>query len=204
MAKRSIRISQETARDLAARAKSGVVAQILAVAVRAARALKIDGRAATDPGKSGWWSQGEFAGTLPMVLAPEVEAQFTRQRPVTFANRAAYRYDYSVEQENSVWRVSADSSGYAPAHGGTIWIDRETSRVLRLEISARNLQAKFPLSAVTTTVEYGFVKIGDGKYLLPSHSETVICQRDSAVCHRNVTDFRNYRKYTADTNIKFE
>ena len=46
--------------------------------------------------------------------------------------------------------------------------------------------------------------IGDQKFLLPAHSEALSCIRGTAECTRNVIDFRNYRKFGADTSIKFE
>jgi len=48
------------------------------------------------------------------------------------------------------------------------------------------------------------VKVGDGNYLLPVHSETEDCQRKTSRCSRNVTDFQNYKEYTADTSISFD
>ena len=47
------------------------------------------------------------------------------------------------------------------------------------------------------------MKIGDGEYLLASHSETLICQRDSFWRGRNVTDWGDYGKYIVDANILF-
>ncbi len=137
-------------------------------------------------------------------VSRESNAKFTKPRAATIGNRPAVRYDYEVEQRNSQWGLTVNLTGFSVAHGGSIWIDRATSRVLRIEMAARNLPGRSPLGKVTSTVEYAFVKIGDGEYLLASHSETLICQRDSFKCGRNVTDFRDYGKYSADANIKFE
>ena len=166
--------------------------------------LLVDGWPTQDPGKNGWWSEGEFSNTLEVILSPNSGGLFSEPRTTTIANRAAIRYDYAVEQPNSSWHISADASGYAPAHGGTIWIDSATSGVLRTEMAARELPEKFPLKSVNSTVEYGFVKIGEWSYLLPTHAETIICPRDSALCSRNVTEFRNYRKYSSESSVRFE
>jgi hypothetical protein len=48
------------------------------------------------------------------------------------------------------------------------------------------------------------VLIGDAKFLLPVHSEALSCERGTNGCSRNSIDFRNYRKFSADTNITFD
>jgi hypothetical protein len=155
-------------------------------------------------GQSGSWSEGEFASTLQAILSPASDALFVGKRSTSIVNRSAYRYDYTIEQPRSSWRVEAGGSTYRPAYGGAIWIDKETSRVLRIEMSARNLPRDFPLDQVESTVDYEFVLIGDKKYLLPTHSEALSCMRGTSECTRNVIEFRNYKKFGADASITFE
>ncbi len=166
--------------------------------------LMVNGKPSRNVEQTGSWSEGEFASTLQALLSPASDALFTNKRASTIANRSAYRYDYTIEQPRSNWRVEAAGASFRPAYGGAIWIDKETSRVLRIEMSARNMPRSFPLDQVESTVDYDFVLIGDKKYLLPTHSESLSCMRGTSECSRNVIEFRNYRKYTADTNITFE
>ena len=60
------------------------------------------------------------------------------------------------------------------------------------------------MEAIASAVDYDYVLIGEGKYLLPVHSEALSCGRGTSQCSRNVIEFRNYRKFTADTVITFE
>ncbi len=166
--------------------------------------LMVNGKATKDVDKTGSWSEGEFASTMQAILSPASDALFTNKRSTTIVNRPAYRYDYSIEQPRSSWQVYAGGSRFRPAYGGAIWIDKETSRVLRLEMSARNIPKEFPLDQVESAVDYDFVLIGSKKYLLPTHSEALSCQRGTTECSRNVIEFRNYKKYGADSNITFE
>jgi hypothetical protein len=62
----------------------------------------------------------------------------------------------------------------------------------------------FPLDTVESAVDYDYTMIGDRKFLLPSHSEALSCERGTGNCSRNVIEFRNYRKFSADTSITFE
>jgi hypothetical protein len=154
--------------------------------------------------QTGSWSEGEFASMLQAILATGTQADFRNQHATTIANRTAYRYDYAVEQPRSTWTLHADGQTYKPSYTGAIWVDKATFRVLRIEIAARNLPRDFPLDTAESSIDYDFVLIGDQKVLLPSHAEALSCVRASPDCTRNQTDFRNYKKYGAESNITFE
>ncbi len=156
------------------------------------------------PEKTGSWSTGEYSSILLDVLSPGTRTDFHNKRSTTIVNRAAYRYDFLVEQPNSHWHVFSTSDSYLPEYTGAIWIDKENSRVLRIELAARNMPKTFQLDTVESAVDYDFVLIGDSKFLLPVHSEALSCERGTSYCSRNVIDFRNYKKFSADTSITFE
>lgn len=153
--------------------------------------------------KTGAWSTGEFSSMQQDILSPDTDADFHGKRTTSIVNRAAYRYDFTVEQRNSHWDIHAVSESYSPGYTGTIWIDKATSRVLRIEIAAEKIPRGFPLDTVESAIDYDFVLIGDSKYLLPVHSEALSCRRGTSECTRNVIDFRNYKKFGAETNITF-
>jgi hypothetical protein len=158
-----------------------------------------------DVEKTGSWSSGEFATVLQAILAPGTDADFHGKRSTTIVNRPAFRYDYSVEKQNSQWHVYfSGSESYIPAYTGSIWIDKENFRVLRIEMSAKDIPRSFPLDTVESAVDYDYVTISDQRYLLPSHSEALSCVRNTGECSRNVIEFRNYKKFGADTSITFE
>ncbi len=156
-----------------------------------------------DVEKTGSWSRGEFSSLQLDVLSPYTNANFHGKQSTTIVNRAAFLYSFSVEQPNSHWHVESKGQSYVPAYSGSIWIDKENYRVLRIELSAKNLPGTFPLDTVESAVDYDYVLIGEGKYLLPVHSEALSCARGTSQCSRNVIEFRNYKKFTADSNITF-
>jgi hypothetical protein len=167
--------------------------------------ILVNGKPPTqDVEKTGSWSRGEFSSLLQDVLSPLTNADFHGKRATTIVNRDAFRYDFSVEQPNSHWHVESVSQSYLPAYTGAIWIDKQNYRVLRIELSAQNLPRSFPLDTVESAVDYDYVFIGENKYLLPVHSEALSCGRGTSACTRNVIEFRNYKKFTADTSITFD
>ncbi len=166
--------------------------------------IMVNGKPTKYVEQTGSWSEGEFGSMQQAILSPASFADFHNQRTTTIVNRTAYRYDYTIEQPRSTWSLHADGQTYSPSYTGAIWIDKETSRVLRIEIAARNLPRTFPLDTAESSIDYDFVLIGDKKVLMPAHSESLSCTRGTSDCSRNTTDFRNYKKYGAETNITFE
>jgi hypothetical protein len=154
--------------------------------------------------QTGSWSEGEFASMLQAILSPATNADFRNQRSVTILNRVAFRYDYTVEQPRSSWTLHADGQTITPSYTGSIWVDKATYRVLRIEIAARNLPRDFPLDTAESSIDYDFVMIGDKKVLLPSQSDALSCSRGTPDCTKNHTEFRDYKKYGAESNITFE
>jgi hypothetical protein len=152
----------------------------------------------------GSWSKGEFASVLFDVFSPSTAARFRLRQSDTIARRIAWIYDFDVDQPRSHWRVQVGGQTYHPAYRGSMWIDKETFRVLRIEMRAVKLPADFPLDSVETATDYEFVRLGDANlYLLPVHAENLSCIRGTQDCYRNAIDFRNYRKYSGESTIIF-
>jgi hypothetical protein len=153
----------------------------------------------------GSWSTGEFGTVLVDVLSPATAADFRFRRRSRVGNRDAYVFDLDVDHEHSHWHVEGPSQYILPAYRGSIWVDKETSRVLRIEMQAFSIPEEFPFDKVESATDYEFVRIGgDREFLLPVHAENLTCQRGTNICSRNVIDFRNYHKYAGEAEIKFE
>ena len=120
------------------------------------------------------------------------------------AGRPAQVYDYTVKQTNSHWQVVANTSAYFPAYQGSIWIDKGTHRVLRIEMRSLSLPKDFAYDKVELVLDYDSVRIDNATFVMPVHSENLTCVRDSNTCSRNVIDFRNYRKFAAESSIQYE
>jgi hypothetical protein len=83
-------------------------------------------------------------------------------------------------------------------------VDKDTRRVLRIEQRTTALPRDWPLKMAESILEYGYVKIEQKTYLLPNTAENVGCMSGSGACTRNLLEFRNYRKFTAESNVRFE
>jgi hypothetical protein len=148
-------------------------------------------------------STGEFATLLEDLFSPST-AVFRKSGQDTLHGRTTFVYKFEIARERSHWRIEAPSQLYYPAQRGTIWIDKETSRVLRIERESRNMPLLFPFDTVETATDYDFVRLAAPQpFLLPVNAEVLSCVRGSRLCSRNRIEFRNYRKFGAETNVTF-
>jgi Domain of unknown function (DUF5666) len=152
---------------------------------------------------SGAWSTGEFGTMLLDLFAPWTAAEFHLRRRSTVAGVETRVYDFEVDHPHSHWHVQVASQAMQPAYKGSVWIEPSTGKVLRLEMSARQLPERFPVDTVESAVDYDSVMIGGKKFLLPVHAETLACERGTTNCSRNAIDFRNYHKFESSSDITF-
>ncbi len=165
--------------------------------------IKINGKATKKPIEEmeGSWSRGEFGTTLNDVFAPSTNAKFTKRGNSDASGRSAILYDFEVAQPNSHWQTVIGGQSVRPAYKGSVWIDTRTQRVLRIEMQAVQVPKSFPLDAIEWVVDYAFVRIGTAEFLLPTHAENLACWRGTGQCAKNALDFRNYRKFTSESQI---
>ena len=149
----------------------------------------------------GSWSTGEFASTLLEVFDPAEDAQFRSGGASPIAGVSAQVYDFQVRSENSRWKVTFSSQTLTPAYKGSVWIDPDTARVLRIEMQARDIPSDFPMDRVESAVDYSEVTIGGNSFLLPVHAESLGCERSTSNCSHNVIDFRNYHELQVDFRL---
>jgi hypothetical protein len=91
-----------------------------------------------------------------------------------------------------------------PAYSGSVWIDRSTAQVRRIEMQAENIPKDFPLDSLQWAVDYENVPLGTASFLLPVHAENLACWRGSPMCTKNQVDFRDYHKYSGESTITFD
>jgi hypothetical protein len=147
-------------------------------------------------------STGEFATILLNLFHPATDANFKWIKESVSSRMTTAVYDFSVTQPHSAWEIHVEGQHVLPAYTGTVWIDTNTARVMRIEMEAR--PADFPIDMIQTAVDYDFVSLGTDRYLLPTRSESISCERGSPICSRNVIDFRNYHKYLGESKIIFD
>jgi hypothetical protein len=85
---------------------------------------------------------------------------------------------------------------------GEAVIDRRTYGVLRLSYAADSLPPRFPVELLNVTVDYDQAEIAGRRYLLPL--QAVVQVVNQGVSQRNEVIFHSYRKFSSDSNVRFE
>jgi len=170
------------------------------------RNLQINGKPTKkSPEDSGAWSTGEFGTILGNLFAPQSAAEFKYVQEDTVAHRATSVFDFRVKRVRSNWKIWVPGQYVVPTYKGSVWIDKQTAQVLRIEMQAKEIPEAFPEITVETAVDYDTISLGTAdKFLLPVHAEALSCWRNSNECQRNVIEFRNYHKFTGESIIKFD
>jgi hypothetical protein len=97
--------------------------------------------------------------------------------------------------------LHAGSQSLVAAYIGSVWLDPNTARVLRIEMQARNIPSDFPMDTVETALDYSNVRLGETSFLLPVHAEALGCERGTSNCSHNIIDFRNYHEFKSEIKI---
>lgn len=148
-------------------------------------------------------STGEFGSLLRDIFEPRTHARFGWDGWARLRDQLVMAFSYSVEQANSQWGIEYERKEHiVPAYSGRILIDKETHVVLRITLNADNIPLTFPVKMATTILDYDYTDISGHQFLLPLKSETQMSA--DGVLSRNDTEFRLYRKYSAESDINYD
>jgi hypothetical protein len=152
-------------------------------------------------------STGEFVTMLATVFKPESETKFQVVDTDLIRTRKTLVFEFEVTKAKArqlitaAGRVTSDST--IAGMKGRIWVDRDNARVLRIESEATEIPETFPVRSAKRVIDYDWVTISDGKYLLPSISDVRLTSRESGRTYetKNVIRFKDYQKYGTDVVI---
>ena len=150
----------------------------------------------------GSFSRGEWATLLAEVFEPSTNTDFHWTRWGTLRGHLSHVYAYRVEQQYSQETISYQNTQKITAgFHGFIFVENGTNVVLRITV-VPDIPASFPVQDVDQTVDYDYQQIGTQSFLLPLRSQ--VQMRDGHEASRNEIEWRQYRKYSADTNIVYD
>jgi len=167
--------------------------------------LRIDGKPAKQAYAEigGATSSGEFGSTLAAAFLPESKAEFKEVKHETLRGRPTVVYDFKVKRAHSLSTLIDRSAGKKVIAGyrGSLWIDTESKRVLRVETINDEIPAGFPITLSENSIEYDWITIAGARYLLPYRAEFLLGIDSRKYYTKNVIEFRNYRRFEAKIKI---
>jgi hypothetical protein len=147
-------------------------------------------------------STGEFGSILEAVFSPNSQAEFKEVRREAFHGHQTVIYNYWVKEMFSSNTITDGNSGRAvtTAYSGSVWIDTESGRVLRIKQSSDGIPPGFSITLAERAVEYDWIAFDGQRYLLPVYAEVILGNAVKRYYLRNVIELRNYHMF--DTNLK--
>ena len=148
-------------------------------------------------------STGEFGSMMKEIFEPATETHFEWDHWATLRGHRALVFAYRVSQARSQWSLEYERQArIIPAYSGLVYVDQETHQVLRLTLVAQDIPASFPIQQAETILNYDYQTLSDHWFLLPLKAENRL--RTSDVITRNDEEFRLYRKFSTESEIKYD
>lgn len=152
----------------------------------------------------GTTSTGEFGSLLKYIFLPASDAEFHWDRWGRVRGHVAHVFTFAVSQAHSTWGILDVESKQevVPAYNGLIFVDRETSQVLRIFMQSVNIPASFPIQLAQTQLDYDYTDLSGRQFLLPLKAEVRLNR--GRFMTKNDVEFRSYQKFSADAVISFD
>ena len=172
--------------------------------------LSVDGRLT---GKNfselgGTTSTGEFGTILASLFDRSTDAEFRWARHSLLRGHPVYVFHVEVPKHRSSWTLtSIGNSGersrtIRSGFTGLVYIGKESGRVLRIVMEAKELPSDFPMNQARSRLDFDFIDLSGQDFLLPLKAQAFV--RTGRLLTRNDLEFRLYRKFTAEATITFE
>ncbi len=152
----------------------------------------------------GTMTLGEFGGLLNAVFNAASGADFQWKETAALGSGTVQVFSYRVKREKSQFAITGSNNNEIKVgYHGVVMIDSETYGVRRLILEGDDIPAGCPTRSAVMTVDYDYVSIGRHEYLMPV-AGTVEVGRGKKSLESNEIEFRDYKRYGADSYIKFD
>lgn len=148
---------------------------------------------------------GEFGGLMFQILDPASNGKFRWDHWTLLRKRPTQVYSYRIDAADSHYKlVFGTTSGRVetiPAMEGLLYLDGETSDIVRISNRAADIEPGFPVRQASTVLDYATQEVGGKQYALPLRAETRLSTSD--IHTRNLADFGGYKKFEGESTITF-
>jgi hypothetical protein len=148
--------------------------------------------------RRGFTTNSLFSGPFNLALGTKAKPQLELAPSPTAENKLL---NFMVAKENSGWQVTGDGRKFLRAVKGTITIQSDTLQVIRiaLEPIAEPGDPEW-LGSIRQMVEYKLIEVSGLNQFLPARAESIMKSKGGDA-RRNVTEFSDFRRFTADSKI---
>jgi hypothetical protein len=149
------------------------------------------------------WSEGDFESIAHCVFAGLEDSDFHKAGTEHSDNGDLVVYEFAGNRASTCVAVRSESQVAYPSYRGSLTVKPQTEEVVHLELEATDVPKGFPLDRAERSVDFAMVQIGTEKYLMPATGYWFGCYRNSYACFLNRVDFREYRRFSSDSTVRF-
>ncbi|HEY1947113.1 MAG TPA: hypothetical protein VGG97_08915 [Bryobacteraceae bacterium] len=147
-------------------------------------------------------TEGEFGILLGNVFGVKTNATFMWNGWQTLRGKRVAVFDYLVDNQHSTLRLGlSDFVRAVVPYRGSIYADPDTGAVWRITSVPFDIPSEIQTRSIATVIDYDSVDIGGQMHLLPVEASVTLDTGSHNV--RNRIEFREYRKFEAESKITF-
>jgi hypothetical protein len=151
----------------------------------------------------GAMSEGEFGSMMYEIFEPSSAADFEWTKFGKLDGVIMNVFSYKIAQERSHYSIiHNDTNRVSSGYHGLIYARKDDNVIIKITLECDSIPATFPIQDVKQELWYAAAKISGREFILPQKWESH--SRDGHMLAFNAAEFALYRKYEAETSIKFE
>ncbi len=149
---------------------------------------------------AGMIGNGAFAMTLNNLIEGGI---FTYRGEETISGRSAVKYDFRLPRLMKPLTISIPGGRGTVGEEGSLWADKESLDLIRVESRAAEIPADLPLEESSENVDYARMRIGEYDVMLAQQADSHMLA-SNGVASFNRLEFTHCRAYSASSNITFD
>ena len=148
-------------------------------------------------------STGEFGSMMHQVFDSMSGAEFHFDHWGTLRGKLMYVFTYAIEQDRSKYSIDFNhKQRIITAYQGKVYFDKASHTISRITAEAVEIPSDFPVRKATEVLDYESQTIGTRDFVVPISA--VMNIGDSEATFQNKIEFRSYRRFGADSSIKYD
>jgi hypothetical protein len=167
-----------------------------------AAANRFDSRSVFRLVSSGPISTGSF-GTYLADIFENPGTRFQFNGTSTDGAAEVFEYTFVVPAEASHYDIGIENGWSVTGYHGSVKIYSATAELARLVAETEELPPNARMCRARTSIDYHYMLIGDGAFLIPSQSELRTVESDGSETS-SVTTFSGCHEYTAESSLRMD
>lgn len=149
----------------------------------------------------GTMSDGVLGSQIDMAFATDT-TEFRYVGTAKKDGHSTVRYDLSVSQDNSGFRVRHGSAQAIVPFEGSVWVDSETLDLVRVDLKVNHIPSYVGVRSIEKSMHYQLMHIADVDFLLPRNAE-LSATDDMGNYSLNRINLDRCRAFTGESTITY-